>query len=192
MAPGQSWVAEMAVCRVEFLDNIRFNNDIGGKMHPSSDPRSAACLSSTVFALRAAAAHVERTRSRVLEPFGVTAAQFELLLVIDRLAESGAGCSELGRHLAVPGPDVTRMLDRLDAASLVSRYRDKEDRRIVHTRLTDKGRALIAAAGPTVANAEQAVFAGLGEAERQQLLQLLQGVRRNCPGNSGNSDSSDS
>ncbi|MCA2984557.1 MarR family transcriptional regulator [Gemmatimonas sp.] len=161
-------------------------------MHPSSDTRSAVCLSSTVFALRAAAAHVERTLSRVLEPFGVTAAQFELLLVIDRLAESGAGCSELGRHLAVPGPDVTRMLDRLDAAALVSRYRDKGDRRIVHTRLTDQGRVLIAAAGPTVANAEQAVFAGLGEAERQQLLQLLQGVRRNCPGNSDSSGSSGS
>lgn len=192
MARGQSWVAETAFCRVEFLDNIRFNNNIGGKMHPSSDPRSAVCLSSTVFALRAAAAHVERTLSRVLEPFGVTAAQFELLLVIDRLAESGAGCSELGRHLAVPGPDVTRMLDRLDAAALVSRYRDKRDRRIVHTQLTDQGRVLIAAASPTVANAEQAVFAGLGEAERQQLLQLLQGVRRNCPGNSDSSGSSGS
>lgn len=189
MAPERSGVAEKAFYRIEFLDNICFNSKLSSKMNSSSDPRSAVCLSSTVFALRAAAAHVERALSRVLEPFGITAAQFELLLVVDRLAASDAGCSELGRHLAAPGPDVTRMLDRLDTALLVSRYRDDRDRRVVHAKLTDQGRALIAAARPRVANAEQTVFAGLSENERQQLLQLLQGVRRNCPGNSGSSGS---
>jgi DNA-binding MarR family transcriptional regulator len=192
MAPERSGVAEKAFCRIEFLDNLRFNSKRRSKMNASTDPRSAVCLSSTVFALRAAAAHVERALSRVLEPFGVTAAQFELLLVVDRLAASDSGCSELGRQLAAPGPDVTRMLDRLETALLVSRYRDEKDRRVVHAKLTDQGRALIAAAGPPVANAEQTLFAGLSENERQQLLQLLQGVHRNCSGNSGNSGNSGS
>ena len=128
------------------LDNIRFNGNLRAKMSTESDTLPATCLSSTVFALRAAAAHVERSLTRVLDPFGLTAAQFELLLVIDRLSASGAGCSELGRHLAAPGPDVTRMLDRLDTAGLVSRYRDANDRRVVHAELTEKGRALIAEA----------------------------------------------
>lgn len=141
------------------------------------------CLSSTVFALRAAAAHVERSLTRVLEPFGITAAQFELLLVIDRLSASGAGCGELGRHLAAPGPDVTRMLDRLDTAGLVSRYRDDQDRRVVHARLTERGQALLADAGPSVADAEASVFDGLAELDRERLLTLLNGIRRNCPGN---------
>jgi MarR family transcriptional regulator, organic hydroperoxide resistance regulator len=143
---------------------------------------STVCLSSTVFALRAAAAHVERALTRVLDPFGLTTAQFELLLVVERLEASGAGCSELGRHLAAPGPDVTRMLDRLDTAGLVSRYRDNADRRVVHAHLTEKGRELIAAAAPSVAEAEALVFEGLAESERHALLELLKGVRRNCPG----------
>lgn len=151
-------------------------------MNASPELTPAVCLSSAVFALRAAAAHVERSLSRVLDPYGLTAAQFELLLVVERLAASGAGCSELGRHLAAPGPDVTRMLDRLDSAGLVSRYRDAKDRRVVHAELTEKGRTLIGEAGPRVAEAEATVFDGLGEPDRHKLLELLKGVRRNCPG----------
>ena len=150
-------------------------------MNSPASPDTRVCVSSTVFALRAAAAHVERSLTRVLEPFGVTAAQFELLLVVERLAASGAGCSELGRHLAAPGPDVTRMLDRLDAAGLVSRSRDVNDRRVVHAMITEKGRELVAQAGPSVSEAEQSAFEGLSEADRLQLLELLKGVRRNCP-----------
>lgn len=146
------------------------------------DVSATVCVSSAVFALRAAAAHVERSLTRALEPFGITAAQFELLLVIDRLAKAGAGCSELGRHLAAPGPDVTRMLDRLDSAGLVSRYRDTRDRRVVHAELTEKARHLLAEVGPRIGDAEAAVFAGLSEADRRTLLGLLEGVRRNCPG----------
>lgn len=166
---------------VTFLDNIRFNDNFSAKMSYDIASVDRVCLSSAVFALRAAAAHVERSLTRVLEPFGVTAAQFELLLVVERLAESGAGCSELGRHLAAPGPDVTRMLDRLDAAGLVSRSRDAQDRRVVHAVVTEKGRDLIVQAGPSVTEAEQSVFDGLSEPDRQQLLELLKGIRRNCP-----------
>ncbi len=169
------------------LDNIRFNSKLSTKMIESESATTATaaseCMSSSVFALRAAAAHVERSLSRALDPFGITSAQFELLVVIDRHAASGAGCSELGRHLAVPGPDVTRMLDRLDTAGLVARSRDAKDRRIVHTSLTDKGRELLASAAPSVAEAESSVFEGLADEERHTLTALLRGIRRNCPGN---------
>jgi DNA-binding MarR family transcriptional regulator len=136
-----------------------------------------------VHALRTAAAHVERALAWALEPFSVTTAQYELLQVIERHGNSGAGCSELGKHLAAPGPDVTRMLDRLDNAGLVARNRDQNDRRVVRTVLTEKGEALLRAAAPVVKEAELAVFEGLADSERAQLALLLQGVRRNCPGN---------
>jgi len=152
-------------------------------MTNSSSADARACVAGSVFALRAAAAHVERALSRALDPFGVTAAQFELLAVINRHGETGAGCSELGRQLAAPGPDVTRMLDRLDTAGLVSRSRDVQDRRVVHTRLTVKGRELLEVAAPRVAEAEASVFDGLADSDRHRLTELLLGVRKNCPGN---------
>jgi DNA-binding MarR family transcriptional regulator len=75
------------------------------------------------------------------------------------------------------------MLDRLDNAGLVARNRDQNDRRVVRTVLTEKGEALLRAAAPVVKEAELAVFEGLADSERAQLALLLQGVRRNCPGN---------
>jgi DNA-binding MarR family transcriptional regulator len=151
--------------------------------HTPDDSVASATPASTVHALRTAAAHVERALAWALEPFGVTTSQYELLQVIGRYGKSGAGCSELGKHLAAPGPDVTRMLDRLDSAGLVARKRDENDRRVVHTELTGKGEELLESAGPAVMQAELSVFDGLADGERAQLAILLQGVRRNCPGN---------
>jgi DNA-binding MarR family transcriptional regulator len=148
-----------------------------------TDSAASATPAATVHALRTAAAHVERAIAWALEPFSVTTAQYELLQVIERHGKSGAGCSELGKHLAAPGPDVTRMLDRLDNAGLVARKRDPNDRRVVHTALTVNGEELLRAAGPAVQKAERTVFDGLADSERAQLARLLQGVRRNCPGN---------
>lgn len=148
-----------------------------------TDSAASATPGTTVHALRTAAAHVERALAWALEPFSVTTAQYELLQVIERHGKSGAGCSELGKHLAAPGPDVTRMLDRLDNAGLVARNRDQNDRRVVHTALTEKGEELLRAATPAVREAELTVFDGLADSERAQLARLLQGVRRNCPGN---------
>jgi DNA-binding MarR family transcriptional regulator len=177
--------APLVAADIVFLDNTRCNDRLSGEMNSTPNElatsTSAACVASTVYALRAAAAHVERSLSRALEPFGLTAAQFELLVVIDRLSGSGAGCSELGRHLAAPGPDVTRMLDRLDSAALVSRNRDEKDRRVVHTALTEKGRQLLADVAPHVAQAEGAMFEGLADEERRHLTALLQGIKKKCP-----------
>ena len=154
--------------------------DTAATLDHTAPPATPALV---VHALRAAAAHVERALAWALEPFGVTTAQFELLQVIERHGKSGAGCSELGKHLAAPGPDVTRMLDRLDSAGLVARKRDVKDRRVVHTELTQKGEDLLTIAGPAVKHAELSVFDGLAGSERAQLALLLQGIRRNCPGN---------
>ena len=148
-----------------------------------TDSVASATPAATVHALRTAAAHVERALAWALEPFNVTTAQYELLQVNERHGKSGAGCSELGKHLAAPGPDVTRMLDRLDNAGLVARKRDQNDRRVVHTALTEKGEELLCAAAPAVQKAELTLFDGLADRERAQLALLLQGVRRNCPGN---------
>lgn len=150
-------------------------------LSPATEAELCSSPAASVHALRAATAHMERTMARALEPFGITAAQYELLLVIELRSGKGGGCSELGRHVAAPGPDITRMLDRLDNAGLVSRYRDDTDRRIVHTTLTDKARELLAAVTPAAQDAESAIFSGLAEPERIQLTTLLRRIRQNCP-----------
>lgn len=143
---------------------------------------SELTASSTLHALRVASAHAERFVARALEPYGVTAAQFELLQAIAAIESSGGGCGELARRVAAPGPDITRMVDRLVAAGLVARLRDENDRRVVHAHLTEKARELLRDASPAVARAESEMFGNLDINEREALTTLLQGIRRNCPG----------
>ena len=138
--------------------------------------------SKAVRALRAAAAHVERTLARALEPHGLTTAQFFTLQVLHDAHAESLGCSELGQRLAGPAPDVTRLLDRLETAGLVSRDRSETDRRIVHTRITPAGVELVERAVSSVRDAEEKALAGLDPVDRAALATLLAGIQRNCPG----------
>jgi len=140
--------------------------------------------SKAIRALRTAAAHVERTIARALEPHGVTTAQFAALHILHDAKVESLGCSEIGQRLAGPAPDVTRLLDRLAAAGLVSRDRSESDRRIVQTRITAAGLLLVHTAMPSVRDAEERALAGLDPGNRESLTALLAGIQRNCPGQS--------
>jgi len=142
-----------------------------------------ADVESTVHALRAAAIHVELLLARALEPHHLTATQYFVLQVMDAVKDEELCCSELGRRLVGPAPDVTRLLDRLESVGFVSRERDKNDRRAVHSRLTPLGLETLNKARPDVRLAEKQALADLCPSSRQQLASFLGDVRRRCPGN---------
>lgn len=145
----------------------------------STDPETAAAIK----ALRTASAHVEWTLARALEAHGLTTAQFAALQVLHEAEPDALASSEVGHRLAGPAPDVTRLLDRLETAGLVSRERDQTDRRLVFARITDAGRTLLGKALPAVQEAEEKALTGLEADDRARLSVLLAGIRRNCPGN---------
>ena len=45
-------------------------------------------------------------------------------------------------------PDITRLLARLEALKLIRRHRDREDRRVVWTQITEAGLELLEAMDP--------------------------------------------
>lgn len=135
----------------------------------------------TIHALRAASALVERAIGRALEPHGLTASQFSVLQIMGDAKKEALGCSELGKRLAGPSSDVTRLLDRLETGGLVSRERDREDRRVVHTRISEKGLEVLERASPSVREAEQQALSTLTLEDRRALAQILTSVQRNLP-----------
>lgn len=139
---------------------------------------SPSANSATIHALLSAAAHVERALARVLEPLGLTAAQYSVLQVMHEVDGQVLGCSEIGKRLAAAAPDVTRLLDRLETVGLVARERDKKDRRVVHTRITGAGVTLLSLAVPLVREAEDQVLADLASRDRLHLAALLNDVQR--------------
>jgi DNA-binding MarR family transcriptional regulator len=56
---------------------------------------------------------------------------------------SGLPCSFVAEEMITQVPDLTRLVDRLCAAGLVTRGRSPEDRRVVLLKLTAKGRRLL-------------------------------------------------
>ncbi|MCK6188433.1 MULTISPECIES: MarR family transcriptional regulator [unclassified Pseudomonas] len=75
-----------------------------------------------------------------MEPHGVTAAQFKVLII---MAQFGVDTpAELCRHLSLDSGSMTRMLDRLEQKNLLSRQRSELDRRQVQLVLTADGQRL--------------------------------------------------
>lgn len=169
---------------MERIDKARlnkYNSVMTLSVAPTDDIRAAE-TAAAVRALRGAASHVERTIARVLEPFGLTTAQFQTLQVLLAAETESLGCSEIAQRLGGPGPDVTRLIDRLEAAGMVSRDRSQTDRRLVHARITPAGRKAVLDAAPAVREAEEQAMSSLAADDRATLAELLTTVQKNCPG----------
>lgn len=94
--------------------------------------------------------------------------------VIDHLASvSEATMSTVSAVTMIPGPSLTRTMDRLVDAALVYRTLDSYDRRRMMVRLSERGIERHRALAPSVAAALDQVFSRLTAAELGSLAELL-------------------
>jgi DNA-binding MarR family transcriptional regulator len=70
----------------------------------------------------------------------ITSAWFNVLRIVLGGPKEGVPCQYVGDRLLHRVPDVTRLLDRMEAAGLVTRERSESDRRVVLVKVTPKGR----------------------------------------------------
>jgi DNA-binding MarR family transcriptional regulator len=87
------------------------------------------------------------------------------------------GQRELGELMDLDASVLVTLLNPLEADGLVSRRRDLADRRRHTVHLTDTGRARLGEAARAQREAEDALFAGLDNNQREQLRQLLLSLR---------------
>ena len=92
------------------------------------------------FALYAATNAVTRSYKPKLAKLGITYPQYILMLVLWQ--DGSRTISDIARRLKLPAIGITPVIDRLEAAGLVVRRRDPEDRRVVSIHLTAEGVAL--------------------------------------------------
>ena len=100
---------------------------------------------------------------------GLTGAGFNVLRVLEEERKEGLPCSQVGERLLSRAPDVTRLLDRLEAKGLIRRARSSEDRRVVRVWITAKGSRLLAKMVPDV---EAQSLSQLGHLTRKELKEL--------------------
>jgi DNA-binding MarR family transcriptional regulator len=110
---------------------------------------------------------------RVLGPRGLSPTQYNVLRMLRGAGVDGLCRNEVRDRLITRMPDVTRLLDRMEEAGLVSRVRSTADRRLVTTTLTERGRAVVDELDADVARAHEHQLGHLDEAQLRSLVDLL-------------------
>jgi DNA-binding MarR family transcriptional regulator len=90
---------------------------------------------------------------------------------------AGVPCREIAGRMITHDPDMTRLLDRLEDRNLIVRERDKKDRRMIITRITDAGLDLLRTLDEPVMELHRRQLGHLGEEKLAELLDLLDRVR---------------
>lgn len=105
---------------------------------------------------------------------GLTLPQIVVLQSIRDLGEVTTG--EISKRVSLSQATVTSILDRLESRGLVERYRSVIDRRIVHTRLTKDGKAVLRKAPPLLQERFVSAFASLPAKKQKTIISVLDEV----------------
>lgn len=130
-----------------------------------------------VIAIERTADVLRRRLEHLLEPFGVTPQQYNVLRILRGARGTPLPTLEIGERMIERTPGVTRLVDRLIAKGLVRREGCREDRRVVYCLITREGLALLDAADPAVTAFDEEIGAAVPDAELRPLLSALDTIR---------------
>jgi len=128
-------------------------------------------------ALLRTASLVTRAFARLVEPAGLSWAQYNALRIVRGAGRSGIATLAVRERMIDEGTTITRLLDKLEAAGLIHRERSLPDRRQVLCRATDQGRRLLDQLDPKVDALDEEVVGFLPAARIGELVQTLDEIR---------------
>ncbi len=121
---------------------------------------------------------LSRPVSQLLKAEDLSPAGYNVLRIL-RGAPDGLTCGEIANRMVTRDPDITRLLDRLEKRALISRARDKVDRRVVLTRIESAGLDLLARLDEPVRHKHASQLGHLGADRLRTLSHLLEACRAN-------------
>lgn len=125
------------------------------------------------IALVRASDSFRRWITQAIEPWDITLQQFNVLRILRGAGADGLATLAVADRMVERTPGVTRLLDRLEASSLIERIRDTDDRRRVLARITPDGLELLDRVDEPFARAEAQAFSDLAPEELSDLASYL-------------------
>ncbi len=120
-----------------------------------------------------------REAQRALAPYGITEAQFNVLMILTYQSEDGGmSQTDLGRMLLVNRSNVTGLVDRMEKAGWVRRIPSPSDRRMNRVEITPEGTGLLERAHHAYYGRVETIMRDLPDTERRGLVELTEKVRR--------------
>jgi len=109
--------------------------------------------------------------------FDLSAQQYNALRLLRAVHPQSMPTLALGAKLISRAPDMTRLLDKLEARQLVRRERRSENRRVVEVAITPEGLQLLKQLDAPVAACAKQQLGHLGGPSLQSLIDLLHRAR---------------
>lgn len=113
----------------------------------------------------------------LFDGYGLSAQQYNTLRLLEMAHPQEITVQKLGERLISRAPDMTRLLDRLEARGWIARVRPPENRRIVQVTLTLSGVALLQELAPLVRKCHDRQLGHLTPEQQKQLIDLLTAAR---------------
>lgn len=110
------------------------------------------------------------------QPLNLRPVDYSLLMLLH--ANTGLAPKQLSQMLALSGPNLTMLLDRMQDRGLIERVRSEIDRRSQQVLLTTSGQAFVAELLRRTPLLEGEIGESLTPAERAMLVELLSKVAR--------------
>jgi MarR family transcriptional regulator, organic hydroperoxide resistance regulator len=129
------------------------------------------------LALQRTADALARRGYEVLKPSGLSSTQYNVLRILRGAGEAGLACREIGERMITRDPDITRLLDRLEARSLIARARSTNDRRVITTRIAPAGLQLLKKLDGVTADQTRRLMQSLGATRLRTLVRMLDALR---------------
>jgi len=130
-----------------------------------------------ILSIARTAALLEHAGSEALKPFDLTITQYNVLRILRGAGQQGMCRNAVGERLVTKVPDVTRLLDRMEASGLISRQRGTEDRRFVTTYITEKGMKLLEKIDRELPAMHDRQVGHMSQKRLRELVDLLEEVR---------------
>jgi DNA-binding MarR family transcriptional regulator len=122
--------------------------------------------------------YLNRAFQRRTRGYGVTSTQYNVLRILRGAQPEGLTCASIGRRMITAEPDITRLLNRLKALRLIRQHRDRHDRRVVWTQITETGLELLVTMDPVIERAPSDLLGHMRPQELAELSRLLELARK--------------
>ena len=120
---------------------------------------------------------LSRGGEEILKLVGLSPNQYNVLRILRGAGEQGLCCREVAERMVTRDPDITRLVDRLERRSMLTRSRDSKDRRIITVRITPDGLKTLKDLDGPMEEYNRNRLSHMDEADLRKLSDLLEAAR---------------
>jgi DNA-binding MarR family transcriptional regulator len=113
----------------------------------------------------------------MLKDYELSSTQYNCLRILRGAGAEGLPCGKIAARMITHDPDITRLMDRLEKRSLITRGRCEGDRRVVTTRITKQGLALLSAIDAPLGKLLDQLMGHMSSQKLSTLIDLLEEAR---------------